>query len=174
MEDANTTGHGSEPARQEHPRGSAPPDDASHGGDARDQKHQRHERYYWIVTGAASVAATIATIVAAIYAIGAYNASWQAVGAAQDQAEIARKSLVAGERPWVMLTNFKPIGLFSDDSEGVTFSVNISAKNVGHSPAQNVFVSGKLLIEGFDPPAGEVMESVCRDPHTGDGMKIGG
>lgn len=165
-EHAGAAANGREPAGQQQPHGRAPPDDADHRSAPGNEKQQRYERIYWMITGAASVAATLATITAAVFAIGAYNASWQAVGAARDQADIARRSLVASDRPWVMLIDIKPASFSSDDDAGVMLSVNISVKNVGHSPAQNVSITGRLLIGDFDPPPDQAMASVCQEPRS--------
>ncbi len=101
--------------------------------------------------------ATGATIAAAVFAAGAYLA-------ARDQARIAQDALVAGERPWLMLADIKPATLSSDDEAGVTLWVNILAKNIGHSPAQNVWVNARLLIvENSDPRPDIVMHAVCRE-----------
>lgn len=127
---------------------------------ASDERHRRGERWYWAVTGAAAVAATGATIAAAVFAAGAYVA-------ARDQARIAQDALIAGNRPWVMLTDMSPASLSSDDEAGVTLWVNILAKNVGHSPAQNVSVTGRLLLHDFDPSPDQAMANVCQEPRSG-------
>ena len=66
-----------------------------------------------------------------------------------------------------MLIDISPVSLASDDEAGVDFSVNLSVKNIGHSPAQNVSVSGRLLIYDFDPRPDEAMASVCQEPRNG-------
>ena len=105
----------------------------------------------------ATVVAAVATITAAVYAGRAYLTT-------RDQARIAQDALVAGERPWLMLTDVKPATLSSDDEAGVTLWVNVLAKNVGHSPAQNVSVSARLLIvENSDPGPDIVMHAICRE-----------
>ncbi len=83
------------------------------------------------------------------------------------QLDEMRRTREAGDRPWVMLTEFKPASLSSDDEAGIMLWVNISAKNIGHSPAQNVSVSGKLLIHDLDPPSNEAVVSVCHGPRSG-------
>ena len=54
--------------------------------------------------------------------------------------------MAAGQRPWIMVASIEPQGLTADDQAGVSFWVKFLVKNVGHSPAQNVSVSGKLLM----------------------------
>lgn len=83
------------------------------------------------------------------------------------QADIAQEALIASSRPWIMLTDVKPSSLASDDEAGISFQINLSVKNVGHSPAQNVSVSSRLLIIDFDPPADQAMVSVCQDAREG-------
>ncbi len=93
--------------------------------------------------------------------------SQRAAEETQRQADIAQDALIAGNRPWVMLTDVKPVNLVSDNEFGVDFRVSISVKNVGHSPAQNVSVSGRLLIGEFDLPPDQVMASECQKPRDG-------
>ena len=104
-----------------------------------------------------SVAAAIATGTAAWYAYGAFTQ-------AQRQADTAQQALIASDRPWLMLTDVKPVSLSSDDKFGVSFWVNMVAKNVGHSPAQNVSVSARLLIvENSGPRLDVAMHAICRE-----------
>jgi hypothetical protein len=71
-------------------------------------------------------------------------------------------------RPWVMLDDIKPYHLDLDDGAGVAFWVYLPVKNVGHSPAQNVSVSGRLLINNNDDlRPDQAMEKVCREPRSG-------
>jgi hypothetical protein len=73
-----------------------------------------------------------------------------------------------------MLTDFKPVSLGSDDEAGVTFAVNISAKNVGPSPAQNVSVNAELfIVENAGPNPEAVMHEVCQRARNG-GFTLGG
>ena len=74
---------------------------------------------------------------------------------------------VSSSRPWVMLTEVKPTGLSSDDEAGVSLWAKVGVKNIGHSPAQNVSVSGKLLMDRFDPDPYRAMVSVCRKARNG-------
>lgn len=116
------------------------------------------------VIGAISAGATLA---GSLFAALALIAALQAVGQASRQADIAQNALTASSRPWVMLAEVKPERLASDDEAGVIFWVNISVKNVGHSPAQNVSVSGELLIGDYDPSPDQAMANVCQRPRRG-------
>lgn len=121
-----------------------------------DEKHKRAERTHWQVTSTTGVIATGAAIVAAVFAAGAYQA-------ANEQAKIAQNTLIASSRPWVMLANVRPLNLSSDDADGVTLWAKISVKNIGHSPAENLFITGKLLIDQFDPSPQQGMEEACQE-----------
>ena len=68
---------------------------------------------------------------------------------------------MASTRPWVMLTGIEPISLMSDDKAGVRLFFEVFAKNVGHGPAQSIWVSGRLLIDQFDPSPDQVMLREC-------------
>ncbi|MBN9561760.1 MAG: hypothetical protein J0H14_13675 [Alphaproteobacteria bacterium] len=130
------------------------------------QDHWLKEERNWSRQTGLGVATAIAAIVASGAAIFALQASRQAVKEAHVQAETAQAAFVAQERPWIMLADVKPASLDSDDKGGVMFWVNISVKNIGHSPAQDVWVSGKLVIDQFDPLPEQAMKSVCQESKT--------
>jgi hypothetical protein len=77
------------------------------------------------------------------------------------QGQLSQMALA--ERPWVMLTDIKPQSLSSDDEAGVSFWVKLSVKNVGHSPAQNVSVTGQLLIHDSSQFPEPTMRAVCHE-----------
>ncbi len=101
---------------------------------------------------------TIATIGVGFFQYQIFSHQLDAMQGQLDQ-------MAAAERPWIMVTGIEPQGLWSDDKEGVSFSVKFLVKNVGHSPAQNVSVSGKLLINDLTQPPrrGQVMVEACEE-----------
>lgn len=143
------------------------------GWHSQEQKHRRREGRYWLASILLSAVVAIGAGVSAIYAYRAVKAGQAQVKAAQDQADIARSALIASDRPWVMLTEIKPASLSLDDEFGTELWVNISAKNIGHSPAQNVSVSAELLIDNFDPSPDQAMVSVCREAQSGSSIMPG-
>lgn len=70
--------------------------------------------------------------------------------------------MAATERPWVMLNDIQPESLSSDDEAGVSFWVKLSVRNVGHSPAQNVSVTGELLMSDPTRRPDQAMATVCQ------------
>jgi hypothetical protein len=74
--------------------------------------------------------------------------------------------MALAERPWVMLTDIKPESFSSDDEAGVSFWVKLSVKNVGHSPAQNVSVTGQLLIHDSSQLPEQAMRTVCQEARS--------
>jgi hypothetical protein len=154
---AGSAQHGRQPSGGDQPQRAAARERPHERHDASDERHKRRECWYWAVTGAMSVAAAIATGTAAWYAYGAFTQ-------AQRQADTAQQALIASDRPWLMLTDVNPASLSSDDEFGVSFWVNMVAKNVGHSPAQNVSVSARLLIvENSGPRPDVAMHAICRE-----------
>lgn len=133
-----------EPREQERSKQAAPHHDANNRSSPGDESQQRYERRYWIVTGTTSVVATFATVAAACFAIGAYNASWEAVGAGRDQADTARKALLASDRPWLQVADFK-VGRFQIDDQYVFIGTDLKLKNVGHSPALDIHIVPVLM-----------------------------
>jgi hypothetical protein len=47
------------------------------------------------------------------------------------------------DRPWVVLDNAVPILVDADDT-GVAIMLQLFAKNIGHSPAENVYARGDV------------------------------
>lgn len=136
------------------------------GWHPQEEHHRRHEGWYWLASIFLSLAIAIGAGLSARYAYRAASEAHEQAMQARRQADIARDTLVASNRPWVMLTDINPVSLSSDDGAGVHFWVKVSVKNVGHSPAQNVSISGRLLIGDFDPPPNEAMVTVCREPQS--------
>jgi hypothetical protein len=111
----------------------------------------------------------VAAAATVIYAVVAYH-QWEAMreqlGVMRDQANAMQgqiDQMVMAERPWVMLTDVKPESLSSDDKAGVLFWGRLSVKNVGHLPAQNVSVTGQLLIHDSLQLPEEAMRTVCHE-----------
>jgi hypothetical protein len=111
---------------------------------AEEREHRRAEQRYWKWSIALTLL-TIALTSAGIYvANSALKASWRAVDEARRQAEIARFSLIASDRPWLQVTSFRPDILRVKDSI-VGISSTVAIKNVGHSPALNVQIMTAIL-----------------------------
>lgn len=159
MQDTSPTTHRDDPG-QSSERPTAPSQRHTEKPESDDQRHKSREHVYWWVTGLASIAATGATVIAAIYAIGAYHASWQAVGAAQDQAEIARKSLVAGERPWINVA--VSASQVRSNINGMKFTFHFVFQNTGHSPAVMISHHVVLVPDNLGSDVLAAQDDLCR------------
>ena len=107
----------------------------------------------------------LAMLVAVIFYTCTTYSLWQTQLTAN---RINTEMYVAQSRPWVMLDDIKPYHLDLDDAGGVVFWVYLPVKNVGHSPAQNVSVSGELLINNDNAlRSDQAMAEVCRGPRSG-------
>ncbi len=148
----NPTGHQPVPVGQQHPTEEEHRTAQHAYWDRHIESQNRRDRIGWVTLAFSGIAA-----------LGVILSFQQT----RRQADTAKDTLTASSRPWVMLTDIKPASPSSDDEAGVDLWVNISAKNVGHSPAQNVSVSAKLLIDDFDPPPDQAMASVCREAQSG-------
>ncbi len=86
--------------------------------------------------------ATIALSVIAVLQIGylerAERLTEQNAKAAKDSAETARDALIAANRPWIK-ADLAPGAPITYDVNGIRFTVKFTLKNIGHSPATNVF-----------------------------------
>jgi hypothetical protein len=107
----------------------------------------------------------LAMLVAVIFYTCTTYSLWRAQLTANS---INTEMYVAQSRPWVMLDDIKPYHLDLDDTAGVAFWVYLPVKNVGHSPAQNVSVSGRLLVNNDnDLMPDQATAEVCRGPRSG-------
>lgn len=144
----NADESGYEPRAQKRSKRSTPHRKTNNSPSPGNERQQRCERRYWVITGGASVVATIATVVAAGFAIGAYNASWKAVGAAQDQAETARSALATSDRPWLAAeyVNHGSLVFQPDGSAQIPFV--FALENTGRSPATAVVAAYEAVPAG--------------------------
>ena len=126
-------------------------------------KHRwRKTKHYW--SKWESWMGLVMLVVVIFYTCTTYRL-WQAQIIANS---INNEMYVTQSRPWVMLDDIKPYHLGLDDEAGVAFWVYLPVKNVGHSPAQNVSVSGRLLINNNnDLRPDQAMAEVCREPRSG-------
>jgi hypothetical protein len=86
--------------------------------------------------------AALATI---IYAVFAYN-QWQVMhGQLRIMADQLNQMDIS-QRPWVRLTVANPRYLLVQET-GVDIDLEFRAKNIGHSPAEGVYISGKVFPE---------------------------
>jgi hypothetical protein len=93
----------------------------------------------------------IATIVLGIIAYvqidflrRAEDISTQTAKAAKDSADIAKDALVAANRPWIQV-QAQVGGPIFYNVNGVNITINYHLKNIGHSPATNVFVDAHIF-----------------------------
>jgi len=161
MENARETAGTHTPAQQEHGHSPRLTSASSHHASS-DQEHQRAERFYWRVNSITAAVATGAAIAAAVFAAGAYNASWQGVAEARRQADIARAALITGDRPWIRVIGLSNVHLHIS-VDHVTLSFNVDLKNVGRSPAKEVFVDTTLLADGGFTEHADHAASICKN-----------
>lgn len=152
----------------------APPaaQDGQHAPKSRIEWTREQSLAWWAnVASFVNVGATLAAFVLLVQTLRVTQdtlaVSQRAAEETRRQADIAQEALIASSRPWIMLTDVKPDSFSSDDETGVALRVNMTVKNVGHSPAQNVSVTGRLLIDDFDPPPDQAMMSICQEPRNG-------
>lgn len=159
MQHHNSNGSMKDAAENDHEKTSqvssvVPEDQAKHGW--------RKTQNYWSKWESWMGLAMLVVVI--FYTCTTYRL-WQAQLIAN---RINTEMYVAQSRPWVMLDDIKPYHLDLDDEAGIAFWVYLPVKNVGHSPAQNVSVSGKLLINNANDLRPDLaMAEVCREPRSG-------
>jgi hypothetical protein len=126
-----------------------------------EDEHRTFEQLVWVGSFFLALLTAIATLTAASFAIGAYNASWQAVRAAQEQTFIAKGALISSNRPWIKVTDLK-VARLEVTPDYVSLTTHISVKNVGASPAARTFIKTELLPSGSIGDESLEAENFCK------------
>jgi hypothetical protein len=82
-----------------------------------------------------------------------------------DQLKLMRDQLNQmdiGQRPWVRLTAANPLYMIVQDS-GVIIDLDFRAKNVGHSPAEGVYTTGKVFPDLSLTEQNTAARAVCKE-----------
>lgn len=109
-----------------------------------EREHHRQERSYWRWTLFVTFLAALGAVATVVLSTCSLNESRLATAAVSQQAKIASQTLVESNRPWVAVTGITTDYLDITKDE-VRLTVNVEFQNVGHSPAQQLDVSGKLI-----------------------------
>lgn len=134
--------NGTDPAYRQQPNRSPEPA-YENGWHPQEEKHRRHEGWYWFASILLSAVVAIGAGLSAIYAYKAVEAGQAQAKAAQDQTEIARRALIASDRPWLQVVNFS-VAKMTIDAENVMIWATVTLRNVGHSPALSVDMKPEL------------------------------
>ncbi len=94
------------------------------------------------------------------YTIKMYCANRDAANAATSAANTASRQLELTDRPWVSVEAFIASPVIYD---GKTIQANFSfvAKNIGHSPAQNVSIAPRLIPAFMGDDVREMQRRIC-------------
>lgn len=88
----------------------------------------------------------------------------QAADAALASANVSGQSLLADQRPWLVLTNLTPSGLFrwTDEAQPVqSCGMTVTFQNIGRTPALDVWIH--MFVEVLEEPfAGSILEDQMR------------
>lgn len=123
---------------QQRPRKAAPAKIFESYDHASDKAHQTAEQFNWKFARNVGAATLIFSIVAAGGTVGAFIETWR-------QANVAQEALIAGDRPWLEVT-VRPVAVTLTPNFNIV-TLDIRAKNYGHSPAQTVFAYGETFSE---------------------------
>jgi hypothetical protein len=99
------------------------------------------------------------------------NISQQAVAAAIQANKLNREIFIASERPWIPI-NVNIAGPLSYDTNGLTIHLRFHFKNIGKSPAKNVWANFRFVIPelgtNFNPVSiqNELIQDAKRHPST--------
>jgi hypothetical protein len=103
----------------------------------------------------------LAALATAIYAVFAYN-QWHVM---HDQLRIMSDQLDQmdiAQRPWIRLSKVIPVGL-SVTEAGVIIDVDLHAKNIGHSPAETVYATGRTFSDMSLTQALPAARAICNE-----------
>jgi hypothetical protein len=110
-----------------------------------------------------SVASVLVAICSALFAGASYFSS----------TDLAQKSLVAVNRPWVKV-DIQVAGPIIYNVNGANFTLSYSLKNIGHSPAVNVGVFPRLVYGlGYTNNRAEMMKDISARKMEADGPGVG-
>jgi hypothetical protein len=110
-------------------------------------------RYNWwlmIFTGILAVA----TIGLGSATVGLYLIGEKQIEIANKSTEVAEKAFIAANRPWVKI-DIQVGGPIAYNVNGANFTLRYIMKNIGHSPATNVWPNPKVIAPILDPDAPE-------------------
>jgi hypothetical protein len=77
-------------------------------------------------------------------------------------AEEAVNQMDIAQRPWLRLSKAAPVNLIVMDA-GVIISLELQAKNIGHSPAEGVYATGKVFPDFSLDKQASAARTVCED-----------
>ncbi len=106
-------------------------------------------------------------VISVVTAVGSAGIASASFSVAQRSSEIAERSLIAANRPWIKV-DIEVGGAILFNDNGANFTLNYSLKNIGHSPATNVWVSAKAITPMFSKdgtgtfnPRGELLRIIA-------------
>ena len=97
---------------------------------------------FWLVI--ATVALGVIAYVQIEFFGRAEQIAAQSAGAAKESADTAKNALVAANRPWIK-ADISVGGPVFYNVNGMNFTLRFILKNVGHSPATNIWVEAQIL-----------------------------
>lgn len=120
-----------------------------------EKEHRRKERQFWRFSVGLAGFATGAAVIGAIFAYFALKAS-------MEQATTAQKALIAADRPWLKVTDLSHITV-DVEREFVLFVPVVKVKNIGHSPAQHIYVDALAISDSSIGEQNSGAVDICRE-----------
>jgi hypothetical protein len=102
--------------------------------------------------------AALATI---IYAVFAYN-QWQVMSGQLRVMSGQLDQMDIAQRPWMRLSKYTPVGLSVTDG-GVIIDLDLDAKNIGHSPAETVYATGRTFADMSSTEETPAARAICSE-----------
>ena len=127
-----------------------------------EKEHRRKERQFWGASIGLSFLALLIAGVSFVFAYRAWLAGEKQAQAAVEQVRVAHESLIASDRPWVKLVNVKPSFVLISEG-GAVIAVVLTVKNIGHSPAEDVYAAGKAFADISLNGVRHEAESICKE-----------
>jgi hypothetical protein len=107
------------------------------------------------------IIAVIQAVILATTDVSTRKAADAAVKSAATAKETVNQKDIA-QRPWVRLSKPAPVHLSVMDT-GVIISLELKAKNIGHSPAEGVYATGKVFPDFSLDKQAPAARTVCED-----------
>ena len=120
-------------------------------------EHRKNERIFWRTYIGLSVFTLLVSIIG-------FGFAYEALKAGQDQASAASRQLrimEQAQRPWIKLVAVKPVsvGIFNGFAN---IGTELTVKNIGSSPAEDVYAFGKGYPDVNYLQAGKIEEAACK------------
>ena len=155
------------PRRFFHPRRLSSGPESRSETDAPDVGKNAWEKFAAAINTASTVIIALGAVVTGIVAYYQWRALNSTDRTMDEQLQVMRQSLAAGERPWLALTDVTLLSDIANNPQGTRARVRFTLRNVGRTPARGVGASPRLYV--MSPSAPDLLsaqERTCEQART--------